>query len=61
MKQHCDRSCPGRSPTCHAECEKYRAYAEQQRKEYTRRKMLSDVISASVEGSIRRGSYTPNI
>lgn len=23
----CVRDCPGRSPTCHAECEKYRDYA----------------------------------
>lgn len=28
MGSPCVPECPGRSPTCHAECEKYRAFAE---------------------------------
>lgn len=37
MNQPCVRSCAERSPTCHAECEKYKAYVEQQKKSYVQR------------------------
>jgi hypothetical protein len=37
MTQPCKRDCPGRSLTCHAECEKYKAYTAQQREDYKRR------------------------
>ena len=30
--QPCDRHCPDRSEICHATCEKYLAYAEEQNK-----------------------------
>lgn len=53
MKQPCDRSCPGRSPTCHAECEKYRAYAEQQREDYKRRVFEFEVACAQMDAQRR--------
>lgn len=29
MKNPCAKECPDRSPTCHSECEKYTAFAEE--------------------------------
>lgn len=53
MKQPCDRSCPGRSPTCHAECEKYKAYTDQQREDYKRRMFEFEFACAKVD-ALRR-------
>ena len=58
MTQPCDRKCPNRSPTCHAECDKYREFAAQQREEYRRRKLDAEVTSAVCEGQIRRKTFT---
>ena len=59
MKQPCDRKCPGRSATCHAECEKYRQFAARQREEYKRRLAESEVTTAVVEGRIRCKKFSP--
>lgn len=61
MKQPCERNCPNRCQGCAVSCPDWAAYVRERDEEYKRRLMESTVVSASVEGSIRRGSYTPNI
>lgn len=53
MRQPCKRDCPGRSPTCHAECEKYKAYTEQQREDYKRRVFEFEVACAQMDAQRR--------
>ncbi len=53
MRQPCKRDCPGRSPTCHAECEKYKAYTEQQREDYKRRVFEFEVACAQIDAQRR--------
>lgn len=53
MRQPCKRDCPGRSPTCHAECEKYIQFREQQQEQYKQRKFLHDYACAKVD-AVRR-------
>lgn len=54
MKQPCDRKCPLRSATCHAECGKYSQFAADKREEYKRRKLEAEVVGAVCEGQLRR-------
>ncbi len=53
MRQPCDRNCPGRSATCHTECDKYRRYAQQQQESYKKRILEFDVNSAKYEAQDR--------
>lgn len=53
MRQPCKRDCPGRSPTCHAECEKYKAYTAQQREDYKRRVFEFEVACAQIDAQRR--------
>ena len=32
MKNPCSKNCPGRSPTCHCECEEYLAFFEERQR-----------------------------
>lgn len=57
MTQPCKRDCPGRSPTCHAECEKYRRFANQQREEYKRRLDEAEITTALFDGRVRCGKF----
>lgn len=59
MTNPCKRDCPDRSPTCHTECEKYRAYAAEKAAQRARRWEESQVTNALCEGRIRRGGYDP--
>ena len=38
--------CEGRSPTCHAECEKYKQFVQRNQESYKRRRMEYDVAGA---------------
>ncbi len=58
MKQPCDRNCPGRSATCHTECDKYRQFAAKRSEEYNKRRLEAEVVSAVCEGQIRRKTFT---
>ena len=40
------KDCKDRSPTCHAECEKYKAYSAEIRISYDRRRMEYEVAGA---------------
>lgn len=54
MKMPCDKDCPGRSPTCHAECELYLCYAEeneQQREDLHKKKKVNGYIRDAVRAS----------
>lgn len=53
MMQPCKRDCPGRSPTCHAECEKYLQYAAENAAKRQERYLQGDVAGAVYE-SMRR-------
>lgn len=53
MRQPCDRNCPGRSPTCHAQCDKYQAYSAQQQEQYKQRKFEHDLACARVDAQRR--------
>lgn len=53
MTQPCKRDCPGRSPTCHTVCEKYKAYADQQREDYKRRVHEFEVVCAQMDAQRR--------
>ena len=46
MTQPCKRDCHGRSPTCHAECEKYKEYVLQNQEAYKRRMLEYQVTGA---------------
>ena len=46
MTQPCKRDCHGRSPTCHAECEKYKEFVQRNQASYQRRRMEYDVAGA---------------
>lgn len=57
MKCPCTRECPGRTETCHAECEEYLAFVEY-RKEIRKQKRkdvevfiyIKDAVAASKKG-----------
>lgn len=54
MKQPCDADCPGRSATCHAECERYLLFAaenERNREDHHRRKKVYGYIRDAVRAS----------
>ena len=53
MTQPCKRDCPGRSQTCHTECEKYKAYTDQQREDYKRRVHEFEVVCAQMDAQRR--------
>lgn len=53
MTQPCKRDCPGRSPTCHTECAKYKAYTDQQREDYKRRVHEYEVVCAQMDAQRR--------
>lgn len=59
MRQPCDRNCPDRAAVCAVSCPRWAAYVKSRDEEYKRRLDDANVVSAYVEGSIRRGSYTP--
>ena len=43
MKNPCKKDCPGRSPTCHAECEAYLAFNEHNKKKNAKQLMQSRI------------------
>ena len=53
MTQPYKRDCPGRSPPCHTECEKYKAYTDQQREDYKRRVHEYEVVCAQMDAQRR--------
>lgn len=57
MTQPCKRDCPGRTATCHTECEKYRQFVDQQRDEYKRRLDDMQVTDAVFDGRRRCGKF----
>lgn len=57
MMQPCKRDCPGRSPTCHAECEKYAMFTQQQAESYKKRMLDSDVKGAICDRQIKRKMF----
>jgi hypothetical protein len=57
MMQPCKRDCPGRSPTCHAECEKYAAFTQQQAESYKKRLLDSDVKGAICDRQLRKKTF----
>lgn len=44
MKSPCKKDCPGRSPTCHAECEAYLAFHEHNREKYKKHMKETDIL-----------------
>lgn len=42
-KSPCDKHCPRRSATCHAECKEYNDFRNQRNKELEERNKLNDV------------------
>jgi hypothetical protein len=56
MKQPCQRECPGRSPTCHAECVRWAEWEEWKREEYARREVRyhADIHGAAQAQAVRR-------
>ena len=46
MTQHCKRDCPGRSPTCHTECAKYKDFVAKRDQTYARRIRAMEVAGA---------------
>lgn len=57
----CKKDCCERSPTCHAECERYKVYAELKRQEREIRNAESQTMTAHVEGFARRRGYNPQL
>lgn len=43
MKNPCKKDCPDRSSTCHAECEKYLAFHEHNKREHAKNLMQSRI------------------
>lgn len=61
MNPPCVKSCPDRSPTCHTNCRKYKAYAEAMRQAREVRRMVSEGMTAYCEGAYRRSGYGPQV
>lgn len=59
MTNPCSRDCPDRSPTCHADCQRYKDFAAEMAAQRAARWKDSQVATTICEGRIRRGSYTP--
>ena len=57
MMQPCKRDCPGRSPTCHAECEKYAMFTQKQAESYKKRLLDSDVKGAICDRQLRKKTF----
>lgn len=55
----CKKDCRERSPTCHAECERYKTYAELKRQEREVRYVESQAMRVHCEGFARRSGYNP--
>jgi hypothetical protein len=43
MKNPCSKNCPGRSPTCHCECEEYLAFFEERQRLNKERQILNGI------------------
>lgn len=43
MKNPCSKNCPGRSPTCHIECEEYLEFFAQRQKENDERHRINSI------------------
>ena len=52
--QPCKRDCQGRSPTCHAECEKYARFTQKKEESYKKRMLDSDVKGAIFDRQRRK-------
>lgn len=61
MTPPCIKSCPGRSPTCHTSCEKYREYQQKTLKARAARQIETQAIGATCDGARRRTNYKPMI
>lgn len=59
MTQPCAKDCAGRSPTCHTECEKYKAFARQQQEDYVKRLREYEVGSAIWDACGRMRKHKP--
>lgn len=57
MRQPCDRNCPERSATCHAECEKYALFTQQQAELHKKRLLDSDVKGAICDRQLRKKTF----
>lgn len=56
MRQPCEKKCPNRTGTCHAECEKfleYDSWNRTKRKERDKERKIHDYISDSVQANKR--------
>lgn len=57
MRIPCEKNCPGRTGTCHADCEKYREYREfcqKVREQRLREQHVNDYTAKAVTESKRR-------
>ena len=56
MKNPCVKDCPGRSPTCHAECEAYLAFHEHNKAKnhkQLQQSLVNDFINKEIIKSIK--------
>ena len=61
MMPPCKRGCPGRSPTCHTTCEKYKAYRVKCDEALEKQHRESDALRTVCEGMWRKSHYGPQI
>lgn len=61
MTPPCIKGCPGRSPTCHTSCERYREYQQKTIQAMSARQIESQAIGATCDGARRRTNYKPMI
>ena len=61
MMQPCKRDCQGRSPTCHAECEKYALFTQQKAESYKKRMLDSDVKGTICDRQRRKKTFKTSL
>ena len=49
MKGPCEKECPYRSPTCHAECERYLTFAEERKRIYAEKMKARNAVDLHSE------------